>query len=510
MKTTASPQPSPILFSFIKPVLVVALLCLFSTVSRADFSGSDTLASGSANWTIVPQFTSGNGQLLFQNSRAEFIVGSPVAGDNVISQRWNLNTGSYSQDWSVQVELHLGMISLPTPLGSGSSSSFANLNLVIASAKNITNAFSIAIDRYCVAGGAYYADIEAGTMNQIDHTIFDSATNAKLQISYNSLRKTLTASYNAGGGWQTVDVINIASGANKWGMGAKDGFYAVLASNSGNDSGGTAAAIASGQAYYSNFAIQSGTIANGNYSTDFGGIWNLSGHYSGTVYTGTNSHGLGLDFSLNQTDSGTLSGDGTFHHSDGSGTTLDGPLKVSGAIKATGAIPVVTLTFSGSGSGTVAASGTGGGTDPASVIATVKTIFNIDGDGGNLVVTGGTLKDKVTDKATRKTMSESKKLHTGDTFDLPADVTGDCTLDLTVLPAASNKYAGSAVVKTSNGRQATLNVSGGYSTKTASSAITLKGTAGTVNMTIDTTGTNMQVQSAKGKLYGQSISYTAP
>jgi len=207
-------------------------------VSRADFSGSDSLATGSSNWSIVPQFSSGDGQLLFQNSCAEFIVGNPVVGDNLDAHLWNVNTGSYVKDWSVEVGIHLGLVSLPVPpQTSGSSDSHVNLNLVIASAKNTNNAFSVAMDRYQTYT-EYGSDFECGFNSGLLFDIPSTATDGVVKISFNSTQKTLTAYYSTGSGWNEIQTVSITSGSNNWQMGNSDVFYAILASNSGNDWGG--------------------------------------------------------------------------------------------------------------------------------------------------------------------------------------------------------------------------------------------------------------------------------
>jgi len=253
MKINTLPHRALISWISVKVFAVIIFLCALTTVSRADFSGSDSLATGSSNWSIVPQFSSGDGQLLFQNSCAEFIVGNPVVGDNLDAHLWNVNTGSYVKDWSVEVGIHLGLVSLPVPpQTSGSSDSHVNLNLVIASAKNTNNAFSVAMDRYQTYT-EYGSDFECGFNSGLLFDIPSTATDGVVKISFNSTQKTLTAYYSTGSGWNEIQTVSITSGSNNWQMGNSDVFYAILASNSGNDWGGASAAINSGDAYYTNF-----------------------------------------------------------------------------------------------------------------------------------------------------------------------------------------------------------------------------------------------------------------
>lgn len=495
-----------------RALFAITLLCASPLISRADFSGGDTLASGSANWVPVPQFTSGNGQLLFQNSRAEFIVNSPVQGDNVISERWNVNSGSYTKDWSVQVDVHLGLIGLPSlPLGSGSNDcSFVNLNLIIVSSKNLNNAYSIAIDRYRTSSGSYFSDFEAGTMNSINSTIFDNSTDGTLKISYNSTKKTLTASYNNGGGWNVIDSVNIASGSNSWGMGTSDIFYAVLASNSGittGSSGSAAGAVASGDAYYKNFLITTGTVASGTYSTDFDGLWDITGDYSGYI-----AENMWLDFSITQDPTGKFTGTGTLSSDDGSGTVMNGPMNISGALKTSGSTTLVSMTATVvSGTGTI---NVGGPKDNMSFTGAIKLTGALDAANGKLVVTGGSASAKILDLITNKKISKSTKLGPAiypAELDLPDDVTGACTLTLDLTPVGTT-YTGSASIETSTGSTVDFSATGSFSTKTNSSSLSLKGingSTGSVSMVILTSGTEMTVKSAKGKVLGQTLNYTA-
>jgi hypothetical protein len=253
MKTDTQPQRMRIFWNSARIIAAIMLVGALTSVGRADFNGGDTLGSGSSNWTVVPQFASGNGQLLFQNNCAEFIVGNPAVGDNIDAHRWNINTGSYVKDWSVEVGIHLALVSLPVPpQTSGSSDSHVNLNLVVVSAKNTNNAFSVAMDRYQTYT-EYGSDFECGFNSGLLFDIPSTATDGIVKISFNSTQKTLTASYNTGTGWNEIQTVSITSGSNNWGMGANDVFYAILASSSGNDWGATSAAISSGDAYYTNF-----------------------------------------------------------------------------------------------------------------------------------------------------------------------------------------------------------------------------------------------------------------
>jgi len=249
--------------SYLLPAL---FLWAATATMQANFAGSDPLASGT-NWTSMPQ--SGNGQLVFQNNRAEYLLGTTTAGDNLDIHYWNVNTGSYTSDWSVQVDVHLAQLSLPT------DGDFANLNLIVT--PNIAGgsglAFSAEIDRSMILdenqNPSYASDF--GTF--LDYVnlgkVASSATDATLKINFNSTQKTLTAYYNAGSGWvQIGQPVSIAG----WNMGNSDTFSVALGSNSGNFRGASsAAAVNSGDAYYKNFQASTSPSASVLVEDDFVG-----------------------------------------------------------------------------------------------------------------------------------------------------------------------------------------------------------------------------------------------
>jgi len=176
-------------------------------------------------------------------------------------------TGSYTNDWSVQVDVHLDLLSL-------SNGQFANLNLAVVNSTHLgrppgsgSSMMDIAIDRYgngsaTVPGfesslNSYYA----GTNHEIDvnmaHETSSNSTDGALRISFNSTTKELTSWYDADGAvggyhWVALQTINIGSGAYTWQMSDGGTFWIVLVGSSGADTG-TGIALSSGQASFDNF-----------------------------------------------------------------------------------------------------------------------------------------------------------------------------------------------------------------------------------------------------------------
>jgi len=82
-------------------------------------------------------------------------------------------------------------------------------------------------------------------------------------------------------------------------------------------------------------------------------------------------------------------------------------------------------------------------------------------------------------------------------------------LTLNLTPDGS-KITGSATITTSTGNELDLPAVGTYTSKTGTSKITLKGAGGSLGLVISTTSDGMNVESAKGKLFGQNLDFVAP
>lgn len=250
------------------------------------------------------------------------------------------------------------------------------------------------------------------------------------------------------------------------------------------------------------------TMADGLYSRHFMSgevpVWDISGSYSDS--------GFG-DFIINEDPSGALTGTGTLNIDDGFGTVLNGTLIPTGKVKSAGTATKVSLKF-------LVSNGTGtfvddqGFSHDVTFTGTINTNSDVDGIDSELVLTSGKITLKLQEPSTGRKGSASDTLNPGGTLDLPSGTTGDWDLTMTLMPDGT-KYTGPvpSTVDTSNGGTTDFTATGSYTSKTDTSKITLKGPKGTgasLNLLISTVGSNMTVNSVKGKLYGQSIKFTAP
>lgn len=222
--------------------VIVSSTALTSLPVRADFSGSDPLASNSSDWDVFA--SQGAGKLTFQNSRLEFLVKSPTREDQMILG-WQRNQGSIHQDWFVQVDAHLDLVAL-------NGGAFTNLNLaVVDSSDTKHNGFSLAIDRYR-DGNRYVPNINVGPINTSEEEVHkSSATGVTLRLHHDSGAKTITASWKSGSTWKYFTPVGIED----WNMSGSDHFLAALVgSGGGSDENPTnGPKVTSGDAYFTNF-----------------------------------------------------------------------------------------------------------------------------------------------------------------------------------------------------------------------------------------------------------------
>jgi len=235
-------------------------------------------------------------------------------------------------------------------------------------------------------------------------------------------------------------------------------------------------------------------MANGSYSFDFTGgipLWDISGSYSGDIGP------FSLDLSIAENPSGKLSGTGTFNVEG-----LHGNVKsLSGKIMGSSSAPKVALKMRMSASGQLQGI-------HARVSLTANMHYKLDSSNHELDHPTGSGSLTVTDITTGQTESESGTFKRSDlsSMELPNDSTGAWSMSLTLTPNG-NSYTGTATVQLSTGATADFTAKGTYNSSSDTSKITLTGDAGKLALVIMTSGTTLNVESATGKLFGQSLKF---
>ncbi|HEV2169451.1 MAG TPA: hypothetical protein VGR40_00810, partial [Candidatus Binatus sp.] len=237
-------------------------------------------------------------------------------------------------------------------------------------------------------------------------------------------------------------------------------------------------------------------MANGSYSFDFSGIvalWDISGSYSGGIGP------FSISFAITETPSGKLSGNGTFNVEG-----LDGNIKsVSGGLKGSSNQPHVAMNMRMSGTGELHGI-------HARVSFSANMHYQLNSGDHGLVNPRGSGTLTVTDLATGQTASQSGSFKRSalTSLELPIESTGAWGLSLDLTPNG-NSYTGTASVELSTGATADFTVTGTYDSASDTSKIALVGDAGKLSLVISTSGAMLNVDTAKGKIFGQTVNYTA-
>ena len=237
-------------------------------------------------------------------------------------------------------------------------------------------------------------------------------------------------------------------------------------------------------------------MANGSYSFDFSNVvslWDISGAYSGGIGP------FSINLSITETPSGKLSGNGTFN-AEG----LEGNIQsVSGTIKGSSNDPNVAMKMRMSSTGELQ-----GIHAKVSLAANMHYHLNSADHGLDDPKGSGTL--TITDLKTGQTASQSGTFKRSDltSLGLPIDSTGGWGLSIILTPSG-NSYTGTASVELSTGTTADFKVTGTYNSGSDTSKVALVGDAGKLDLVISTSGTTLNVESATGKIFGQTVKYAS-
>ena len=233
-------------------------------------------------------------------------------------------------------------------------------------------------------------------------------------------------------------------------------------------------------------------------------VWQIAGEFSGDI-----GQNLALDIILNEEPSGKLTGNGVLSSDDHNGNQLSGGALATGAIKSSGTTASVTLTVVvSSGSGTIS-TGQPAVIHPASFSRTVKLTAEIDGATRTLNVKSGSVSTKAKDQQTGAKITSSAKIKSGADLPLPASATSNWELTAILAPGGI-KYSGTAILQSPPGATATMAMSGSFSPGANTAKLSFKGAAGSLSAVVSTTGSNLILHSATGKLFGQNVKYKGP
>ena len=236
MKTNLLQVPGGRISSLIQ--VAAAVISMIPATAVGDFNATDPLSTDSGNWSrSKPNSTS----MVFQNSRLEVLIKSPTK-NNFSFLTWAPDSGGYQENWFIQADVHLDMMSLPSGSGIVLGVGAMNLNdpldmAYVGFARERSDGYNLGMFLVTECSQA-----------KPHHYVIATAEDATVRFHFDKSAKTLTGSWNAGSGWRYAPPLKIKD----WGMDHVDEFSAFLvAGNFGVNS--KSMKVVSGEAYFTNF-----------------------------------------------------------------------------------------------------------------------------------------------------------------------------------------------------------------------------------------------------------------
>ncbi len=232
-----------------KPFLCLAVLVL-SLSAAATRSAAVTLAGSDdfddnlvdpARWGA----DSGSGTFSETNQRLEYSV-SPAA-DALPIRPWILSPASYDEDWSIQLDIHIGNVSLPSD-GQDLLLGFAITNGVSTAALNI---------EFENIGGTLLRGFHAvneGVGGGPEVMLASTTTDGAGRLTFDGISKELRYWYDEDGAtggyaWTLFQTVDLDASGTDWGLSAGANLSIALFAESHG------IAVASGDAFGDNFFV---------------------------------------------------------------------------------------------------------------------------------------------------------------------------------------------------------------------------------------------------------------
>ncbi len=249
------------------------LLCgLFGVPPLFAQFGTDNFTT-SANWSVV---STGNGTSAF-NSRLDYLVSTPTTSDSITATWQSSSPIPYASDWTAVVDLHLLSMSLAMPAKS------AYFNLVVSDKDHPSFSMNVYQFRMIDGSGAkegfqseFHGGVDSGSGGGPYNVPYipylsSSANDSKLMLTFNSTTKMLTSfvSISPTYTWTPLQSFDIGSGQYAWDV---TGGFKIQLNVLSQSMMGTLA-FASGDAYFSNFAVTPTAIPEpAAYAAGFGAL----------------------------------------------------------------------------------------------------------------------------------------------------------------------------------------------------------------------------------------------
>lgn len=230
---------------------VLGMLTGCLALHAQNFSGTDTFASDSANWTNGA--TANGGAFSVSGGVLSFTDAGLTTGQTSSATRaWNLNAGSYAADWQVQIDLTLNLSQVPSQVTAWTFGLGSSLDSSDRVEFTLQQTYMMPGTRYIY--GTFITDGTGG----LPASMTSTGNTVTLRAIYLAASHQLTLDFNDGSGFTTVTGAIIDGTGLNWGMGLADSFgFGLSASNVTN--GDPTVAISSG-VYADNFLATGAAI----------------------------------------------------------------------------------------------------------------------------------------------------------------------------------------------------------------------------------------------------------
>jgi hypothetical protein len=231
---------------------VMVLLAFSAIPCKADLDGCDNFNENfkdTNRWGTVGN--AGFGVLIVTNQRLQYATGSAASGSDRAAQLWILNTGSYTNNWEVQVDFKMPHLNL----SEGQSVSFT---LVVYPDGNLANRFEIHLNQDQSVIYVFEMDLQGDGGTSVRAETNTLSTSAAARIAFDATTKVLSAAFdedgaNCGYSWKLLGALPVPPA---WNMTSTSVFNAVIGAGSRN-----ILVAPSDQVFLDNFKAASGTIA---------------------------------------------------------------------------------------------------------------------------------------------------------------------------------------------------------------------------------------------------------
>ena len=204
-------------------LLAALVLGLSTATTFAAFNGSDDFNDNSKDLTKWgPDIVSGSAALTETNLRLEYTV---AGGTATALRPWVANTGSYTSDWSLQLDVNLPTLALTTGQA-------YHIGLTVRNGDDTTDTFLTALELDNISGTpsrVFLSVLNTNGSNQGEVTSTTTSTSAAVRMRYDAASTTLFSEFDANGAvggynFTGFDSRNIST----WNMTASSVFQATV------------------------------------------------------------------------------------------------------------------------------------------------------------------------------------------------------------------------------------------------------------------------------------------